>query len=294
MSLKYLDLRFNDISDGEIFEHLKIGLGKSQVVELDLSCNSLGDASVRNIAQALTGTSQMQKLNLTQCKLSQRGANSVFRAIQNSSRLKELTLDKNQLEGSNLSVLSQLILHNNSLLVLNMNQCHLGEDGAQFITMSLGRNRTLQTLSLQENNIGDEGLDYFAKVMIDFHGTNLLHLDLSHNFITDKSGVKFAEGLKENTSFQTICLADNSLTEVTAQVFLDVMYSHPSLTKIDLVRNMVPVKITTEINQICKDNAEKSDPTQIKRLRKEYVATRAKRKGPLGQFSIVRQQNKLE
>ena len=114
--------------------------------------------------------------------------------------------------------------------------------------MSLGRNRSLQTLSLQENNIGDEGLEYFARVMHDNHGTNLHHLDLSHNFITDKSGVKFAEGLKDNASFESIIMADNSLTELTAQVFLDVMFSHPTLNKIDLVRNMVPVKITTEIN----------------------------------------------
>lgn len=54
---------------------------------------------------------------------------------------------------------------------------------------------------MQENNIGDEGLDYFARVMQDNHGTNLHHLDLSHNFITDKSGIKFAEGLKDNASF---------------------------------------------------------------------------------------------
>lgn len=44
-------------------------------------------------------------------------------------------------------------------------------------------------------------------------------------------------------------------------MFLDVMFSHPTMYKIDLVRNMVPVKITTDIDMICKENSEKTDPT---------------------------------
>ena len=262
VSLRHLDLKFNDITGNEIFERFKTGLVRSQVVELDLSCNALGDTTVRHISSALTGTSQIQKLDLTQTKMSWRGARSIFSACSHSSRLKELTLDKNQLEGSKLATaLNTFIVNNHSMIVLNMNGCAIGEEGAEYLAMSLGRNRTLQTLNLQENNIGDEGLEHFARVMLENRGTNLLHLDLSHNFISDKSGVKFAEGLRENASFVSITLADNSLTGETAQVLLDVMFNHPTLTKIDLVRNMVPVKLTTEINNYCRENAERSDPS---------------------------------
>ena len=133
VNLKYLTIGYNDIDDFEIFEDFKVGLNKSNIIELDMSYNNLGDAAIKALGQSFHGQCQISKLNFTSTKLSYRGAHAIFAIAQRFHGLKELTLDKNSLDGSKLRILRELLYNNKGLRILNLNDCHLGEDGAFFL-----------------------------------------------------------------------------------------------------------------------------------------------------------------
>lgn len=87
--------------------------------------------------------------------------------------------------------------------------------------------------------------------------------DLSKNFISDKVGVMLAQGLKNNRSLKSFYLAENTLTEVTAVAFLLCLKNQNYLSKLDLSKNLIPIKFIIDINKLCERNGENLDPVQI-------------------------------
>lgn len=130
ITLKYLYLQQNEISDSQVFSDFKYGLNKSHLVELNLMNNKLGDMSIRFIAQAIGGVCQIRKLNLTNTKMTYKGAHNILNGTLKASRLVELTLDQNILDGSKLKAIRETLINNKKLETLNMNECQLGEEGA--------------------------------------------------------------------------------------------------------------------------------------------------------------------
>ena len=92
------------------------------------------------------------------------------------------------------------------------------------------------------------------------HGYHLKNLDLSNNFISDEVGCQLAEGLIQNKSLVGISLSDNTLTDVAGQAILDAVKVHPMLCKVDLTKNLIPIKYILEIKKYCEKNNERTDP----------------------------------
>lgn len=147
-----------------------------------------------------------------------------------------------------------------------MNECQLGEEGAYYFAQGLQTNSTLETLNIATNNFGDEGVKNIALLMA-AHGFKLKHLDLANNFLSDEVGTLLAEGLLTNRSLLSLSLADNTLTEKSGLALLDTIKLHPQLSRIDLSKNLIPIKHVLEINRYCEKNNEKTDPRQVPRLK---------------------------
>jgi Ran GTPase-activating protein (RanGAP) involved in mRNA processing and transport len=67
---------------------------------------------------------------------------------------------------------------------------------------------------LIDNNIGDEGIEKFAFEVQRSNVLNVKYIDLSSNFITDKSGLKLSEALitVNIPCIKTLILIDNNLS----------------------------------------------------------------------------------
>jgi Ran GTPase-activating protein (RanGAP) involved in mRNA processing and transport len=85
--------------------------------------------------------------------------------------------------------------------------------------------------------------------MMAAHGFKLKHLDLSNNFISDEVGLLFADGLTVNKTLLSISLADNTLTDQSGLAMLESVKRHPMLSKMDLSKNLIPIKHIIEINK---------------------------------------------
>ena len=181
-------------------------------------------------------------------------------------------------------MLRELLYNNKGMKTLNLNECHLGEDGAIFIAQGLYKNTTLETLNLADNGIGDEGIDTFAQGMKSegrVSGYGLKHLDISSNFITDKSGVNLAEALAYVPNMISLTMKCNTMTELSGAAFLETIKFHLKLGKVDLSKNLVPFKFIEEINHFCSLNSDKGDDKRIPKLKKEkkLLAVKAHKQG---------------
>ena len=253
-----------------MFQDFKYGLNRSNLVELNLMNNKLGDVSVKYIAQAIGGVCQIAKLNLTCTKMSYKGAVSILYATIKATKLVELTLDRNYLDGAKLRVIREMLVQNKRLETLNMNECQLGEDGAEYFAGGLPANNTLHYLNLASNNFGDAGVEQLATGMIVHKGFQLKHLDLSNNFVSDEAGKQLAVGLAHNHTLLSLSLAENTLTEESGLAILETMKVHPVLSRMDLSKNLIPIRYVLEIHRHCERNNEKTDPKQVPRLVREH------------------------
>ena len=79
----------------------------------------------------------------------------------------------------------------------------------------LERNINLKNLILSKNDISDVSIKYLCKRLTD--GMNIKYLDLSHNYISPKSGIPLMESLGLNDSITTLIINNNSLGDESAQ-----------------------------------------------------------------------------
>lgn len=100
-------------------------------------------------------------------------------------------------------------------------------------------------------------------------GYGLKHLDISSNFITDASGVKLAKALLNVPHMLSLTMKYNTMTELSGAAFLESMRIHLKLGKVDLSKNLVPIKFIEEINHYCIINSDKGDDKIIPNLKKE-------------------------
>jgi len=109
------------------------------------------------------------------------------------------------------------------------------------LAQGLSKNSCLKTLIVADNHFGDEGLEYFTKEIIFEYGNHftLTNLDLSFNFFSDKSGVKFANALSQNKTITTLKLEGNNFDHLTAKAFLNTVRNNNLLYNLDLSNNSI-------------------------------------------------------
>ena len=184
--------------------------------------------------------------------------------------MKEVHLDYNQIDGSRMKIIQDMLSSNRSLVYLNMNNCQLGPDAADFFAIGLSYNVTLKTLLLRDNEFGDEGSERINTSLSINKGFNLEHLDLSKNFINDRTAVTMIQALAENKNLKTLSLEDNTLGEPFATALIEMVRDHPCISMVKLQDNFVPLKMVYELGKLLKANAMKTDPKAVPKLRKDY------------------------
>lgn len=60
------------------------------------------------------------------------------------------------------------------------------------------------------------------------------------------------------------------MTEKSGEAFYEAVKFHKRINKIDLNKNLVPIKFIKEINKKCSENNEQGDDKVVPRLKKEF------------------------
>ena len=89
-----------------------------------------------------------------------------------------------------------------------------------------------------------------------------------------------ANSLTENTTLESFSLQGNTLTAQSGQAFLTLMHTNKKLSKLDLTKNLIPLRFINEINKKCEANNDKTDDKLMPRLVNEYNRQLAVQKQP--------------
>ncbi|XP_077319569.1 uncharacterized protein LOC143942188 [Lithobates pipiens] len=97
-------------------------------------------------------------------------------------------------------------LHNIKSLTLSMN--HLTDSSCPHLASGIRNNQTLRTLDLSDNNL--EG-PHFRDLMASLTKSRIEELQLSSDYLTDRSCPHLASGIRNNQALRTLILSKNKL-----------------------------------------------------------------------------------
>lgn len=94
--------------------------------------------------------------------------------------------------------------------------------GASKLFESLEDHDDLKLISLGNNNLGDDFIESFARFMQ--HSQSLTYLNLSKNFITDKSALAMLDSLRGNKVFTALSLFENDqITDAFVEPLIEII-----------------------------------------------------------------------
>ncbi|CDW82527.1 UNKNOWN [Stylonychia lemnae] len=226
----------------------------NQILELIISKNPLGNNGVEKFSGALRHDKcKLSCLIMTQCDFNQLGARLLYLAVRICHSLQTFVIDKNKLNGPSVSVIQQMLWINTSIRSLSMAYCLLRDDGLTAICDGLERNQSIQTLILNNNQITDASIKNLSK-RIKSSKLYLKVLDLSYNYITNKSGVGLMESLARNDSIQTLIINNNSLADESAQELIQTLKKNKNIRKLSLNHNGINLRFIEEIAELVNKN----------------------------------------
>ncbi len=180
------------------------------LVELDLGFNDMDDTSCTVLAEALAANCPLRKLRLRSCAIREYGARSIFRALKKNAKLYFLDISGNPVKDESLGVFSDILRCNRTLRELYIENCQIGPEGCGALSRALKSN------------------------------TCLRHVDLSLNPQVADSGLEaLSEGLKYNSSLQTLCVNMCNVGNMGFSGLLDALHYNTTITTIKLCYNKI-------------------------------------------------------
>ncbi|KAG3142644.1 hypothetical protein PI124_g16234 [Phytophthora idaei] len=232
-----LYLRSNALTD-EAANTLGNALPRMKLEVLSLAGNTIGDCGAASLAFVLDQTPALQTLDIEANQINQAGITSIFHAINGMEApfsLRYVHLGRNLYTSDTVLKEIHTKLHEKiietqltagipSASTLNFNgtkikrdillECCLTDRYVHFVTQTLRTSpkwQHLEQLDLSGNEIGEKGA-YDVGLFLALQPP-LKVLNLSNNFITDKSIVGLAEGLEPNAKLHELLLDHNQITD---------------------------------------------------------------------------------
>ena len=149
---------------------------KNSLKHLDLSYNVMHIKAARSVANIIQNNMDLEQLNLKKCKLPKEGLSVIIRAVKRVKKLK----------------------------TVNFTSIGIGDEFAGEVAAVISKNQSLNSLSLSDCAIQEAG---FLKITESLLNTNLTHLDVSLNVITNNVAAKLI-GNSLNLKFLNISNSD--------------------------------------------------------------------------------------
>lgn len=210
-TLESLNLRSNRLSEKGTYQILS-NLESHPVQYLSLSNNTLGERAFDCILSILRSAKPYLKhLVLENTRISVMAINSLANILCSNQSLTYLSLAKNNLQTKSAKVLKEMLHYNNQLKRLDLHWNCLRAEGLLLILEGISENTTLLELDISWNAIGNnKDLRMYENISQNLSRQKyLLHLDLSHNYISHQESEVLANGLVLNHTLTGLHIAGN-------------------------------------------------------------------------------------
>jgi len=206
----------------------------------------------------------LQELKLSGETLGQHAATSLRLALHGSTSLATLKLSFREYEKDAFHRILLGIEANKSIQTLDMSRNRLWEPSTLAIIKSVTAHPTVSCLDLSGNKVGASGLRALAEALA-FPACKISELHMSQCYLADMS--PFFNGLKSNSSLQTLCLTENRhLISITA--ILENMYKLRCIEKLGISRcfNRVTPEDIASLSSYCFFSANKPQNLHLRSL----------------------------
>ena len=203
---------------------------------LDLGFNGIHDAGAEAIARVLEGpNTQLTSLYLSGNCIGLHGIEQLSRALEKNRCLRVLYLSGNSLRVAEVEPLATMLRRNHGLQSLYLGSNKIGDEGLMALIQALMANQTstLRSLMLGQNAIGAAGIECLADALQQ-KALQLTTIELAANQISDKSGVRLAKALHEETHLENLYIDKNSFGDSTAAAVGIMLMKNSSLRVLDL------------------------------------------------------------
>ena len=145
-----------------------------------------------------------------------------------------------------MQVLQQMLWGNMSVKHFSASQCNLGDEGAMAVFDGLERNLAMRVLNLSVNQITDRAVSLLAKRV---EHMQLRAIDLSGNYISERSGTALMEALGRNNTLETLAMNSNNLTDESAQELVQSLKKNRKLRRVQLGNNCINIRFIESVNE---------------------------------------------
>lgn len=151
------------------------------------------------MAPSLQLNENLRFIDLSQCKLGVYGATLIAKALQHSKTIKGLNLFHNNIDVDGARAIRELLKVNKTLVFLDLSHNRIRQKGLEAIQEGiLAQEKTkLKQLAIRMNFINDDGFDRFFREVILSGQSNIEHLYINENNLTQYKAVKLHERVKE-------------------------------------------------------------------------------------------------
>mmetsp|Transcript_17889 Transcript_17889/g.26787 ORF Transcript_17889/g.26787 Transcript_17889/m.26787 type:complete len:429 (+) Transcript_17889:74-1360(+) len=189
---------------------------ESKGKELDLQSSNVEALGVRALSQALCRFGGVAKLNLYLNNIGANGAIEIQNMLEQGEGkrncLRAINLKSNSLGSEGASSIAEALRHNSTLTFLNLDSNGIGDKGAIAIAESLKVNSTVQYLSLSNNKMGRKGAKALAAALAE--NKSLIHLGLKGNKVKE-AAVDLVSSMVKSSSFMSLDLSCNYISNRT-------------------------------------------------------------------------------
>eukprot|EP00930_Biecheleria_cincta_P048040 TRINITY_DN33416_c0_g1_i1.p1 TRINITY_DN33416_c0_g1~~TRINITY_DN33416_c0_g1_i1.p1 ORF type:complete len:349 (+),score=55.13 TRINITY_DN33416_c0_g1_i1:80-1126(+) len=204
-------------------------------------------------------------LNLKGLRLGNAGAMALAPSLATHTALTSLDMSNNTIDSAGVESVAAAIIANEALTHLNLSQNDLGPEGADYMSLALRENTTLTQLCLAGSRIGHRGARSLAAA-IGLASCRLANLDLAGNSIADLGAKHFAEVLPHTTSLTALDLQTNNIGDAGLGALLHGLQDNHSMVALELgnmSENCIWQPICVQIRALLKHNRHRSDPVLV-------------------------------
>ena len=249
-TLKSLNLSDNMISGGKVADSMAVvAKNNFRLEELHLYQNNLGSSAI-TILQALKQISNLKRLNLMCNNMTDKAVDDLADVVKSNIFLEELYLSGNILQSSAI-VIFEALKDISTLNVLDLGFNNMSGMVADSLADVITNNVHLKELHLFHNNLGPSA---FAILQALKQISNLRHLNLSNNNMTDIVADDLADVIKRNPTLEYLAIGANKLESSDSLVVIMGALKHLSNIK---VLNLCSCKVLAcDVADVIKANAQ--------------------------------------
>eukprot|EP00039_Didymoeca_costata_P000860 m.47626 g.47626 ORF g.47626 m.47626 type:complete len:1009 (+) comp10519_c0_seq2:110-3136(+) len=184
----------------------------------------------------------LQDLDLHDNVIDDEAAIIVVKIIEKAVNLTRVHLSKNSLSTKGAEAISEAVAKSN-VKALNLSQNEI-TDASKIIRLAVNGTSDCTATRLEKLNISKNKLDIEASpklknALLVEQGkkSNLKRINLGHLHLGDKGGDHLLRAMQENTNITHVCLAGNLLTDSVCYIISDLLGTNTELQYLDLSEN---------------------------------------------------------